>query len=157
MSQDAKAAGILFYDLPEGLDYGRLDPLIREVCRDINRSGWVWTGESCQGHPDATYPMVWAGNVRPMLRLIVRQADYGSMLNLLLAACAGGYGDPGDRFEGLPVGLELYEAERKGGWVSLLCYGRASTAWERDHAIACYAKFARSLDTFDPRTQVGLK
>jgi hypothetical protein len=76
----AKEAGCVFYSLPGELNYDQVDPLIADVCRSINASGWVATAESCQGHPDAEHAHPWAGNTSPMLRLVCRAERAGAML-----------------------------------------------------------------------------
>jgi hypothetical protein len=83
--EKAKAAGILFYSLPHELDYEMVDPLIRPICWKINDSGWVWTAESCQGHPDCTEEITaWGSNTDPMLRLVCRKYHFGDMMNLFI-------------------------------------------------------------------------
>lgn len=40
------------FDAPTSLDYGRVDPEIRELVRLINATGWMETVSSCAGHPE---------------------------------------------------------------------------------------------------------
>lgn len=55
-----------------------LDPKIRDVVMDVNRSGWVWTAESCQGHSGQAW------SPAPMLRLVCRAADKNAVLGALM-------------------------------------------------------------------------
>ncbi len=140
-AKEAQAAGIYFYELPNQLNYDTVDPLIRDVCHSINESGWVWTAESCQGHPDADYAFPRAGNTKPMLRLVCREPDAGEMLNSLLAAC----GANTDRDVHHPILLEVCELSRQNGWVPIIVYARACTTYERNQGIAVYRRFAANL------------
>jgi len=75
---------VVFYTDPMELRDEQVDPLLLSAVRTINSSGWVWTAESCQGHPEAHFP--WG--LRPMLRLVTRWSDAGRLLGLLAAATA---------------------------------------------------------------------
>jgi hypothetical protein len=136
----ARAAGAGFYEMPDQINVALVDELIRPVVARINQSGWVWTGESCQGHPDATHHSPWAGNTRPMLRLITHQNQYGNMLDFLLRATH--YEEDGLR---RVCGLDVWEHERKGAYCEVLVYVKASTVYERDLGIACFARFAKAI------------
>lgn len=81
----AVASGVTFYDHPDKLREDQVDPLIWKAVRRINQSNWVWTAESCQGHPDAT-SHAWAWNVRPMLRLVTTQPNQGQLFRYLYTA-----------------------------------------------------------------------
>lgn len=83
----------------------RIDPLIWPVVERINKSGWVWTAESCQGGPDHK----WSRD--PMLRLVCRAVDEEAMLGAVYRAARVGskYGVGGtrlilDRHSPSPVG-----------------------------------------------------
>lgn len=56
-----------------------LDTQIRDAVLHINRSGWVWTAQSCQG--GRGHPYQW-----PNIRLVCREDDAGAMLALLTGA-----------------------------------------------------------------------
>lgn len=135
------ASGICTYDRPDHINIELVDELIRPVVVRINQSGWVWTGESCQGHPDATHAMAWAGNTRPMLRLIAHQERYGEMLNLLLGATH--YEEDGLK---RTVGLDMWEHERKGVYCEVIVYAKATTVYERNVGIECFARFAEAIN-----------
>lgn len=84
-AEEAKQKGCIFYELPSNLTPEMVDPLIRKAVFRINESGWVWTAESCAGHPEATIPS-WAGNTRPMLRLVTPEERLGDMFAALYEA-----------------------------------------------------------------------
>lgn len=68
-----KVEGASFYSDPESVDLALVDPLMRAFVQRMNSSGWVWTAECCQGHPDAPdNAYIWAGNTSPMVRLVLR-------------------------------------------------------------------------------------
>lgn len=140
----AKAAGCVFYELPDTLDYSTLDPLIAPICRAINESGWVATGESCQGHPDESGFSPWCNNVMPYLRLTVCANDAGGMLALLMLAtlptAAIGEG------RAHPLTLRLTEDGRGGpDWRQFYVYVLGATTYDRNEGLAALARFAHSL------------
>lgn len=140
----ARAAGVCFYDHPAKLVPGQIDPLLRDVVLRINESGWVWTAESCQGHPDATEP-VWAGNTDPMLRLVTRAQHEGQMLALLMQAARSLEGDVTSMTAwGRPMApsFRVYVCARGPEWIEHLIYISASTVYDRDRGIECYRRFA---------------
>ena len=78
-------SGVMFYSDPALLTPDLIDPLLWPAVERINASGWVWTAEACQGHPEDDSSIgPWAGNHRAMVRLVCRAADLGRMLE----ACA---------------------------------------------------------------------
>jgi hypothetical protein len=147
---EARAAGVIVYGTIAELDesgYSQIDAGIRDACRRINESGWVWTTESCSGHPDAAGPMeAWAGNPKPMLRLLTRGDEaLGRALALLVAA---GFVDA-DFDEGIPSrtsALELWSDDPKGEWRSVLVYIPARTVWERDCGLRVFERFAEAAN-----------
>lgn len=144
--QDANASGCIFYDDPATLRDDQIDPLLRKAVRQINRSGWVWTAESCQGHPDATGD-VWAGNTRPMLRLVCRVEDRPRMMDALVQAFA-----ESNNWADLPTvrSIAVWPYERRNGWFEALVYVPAATAGERDLGCKCYERFAELVDPLTP-------
>src|ERR1700719_3228914 len=123
---------IAFYALPQDIDLDRIDLLMRPIVSKINQSGWVWTAECCQGHPDATEPKGWDYNTNPYLRLVVEDGiDLESMLGLLVAACRGQV-------------IELHTIE-KGPWVEVLIYVKAINTLQRNNGIKALTKFADTL------------
>ncbi len=101
----AKEQGAIFYSLPEDIDPAQIDPLLREIVLNINLSGFCWTAECCQGHPDAAKPgdTGWDHNVEPYLRLVCHQGREGEVLAELMRAC-----DPqgDDELEAIDAGHE---------------------------------------------------
>lgn len=138
-----KMSGAVFYSPPNKLDEW-MDPLMRPVCEKINRSGWAWTAESCQGHPDADRGGAWAGNTRPMLRLVTQSAGIGKMLAALMEA----YGIEAREVKGIGerselTGLTLYPSEaRNPGWFEILVYINAANVYQRDCAMGVWRRFA---------------
>lgn len=63
-----------------------IEPGIRDICAAVNRSGWAWTAESCEGH-DARNPSSGWGGEKPMLRFVCRTARVGGLLLVLRDAC----------------------------------------------------------------------
>lgn len=57
---------------PRDVDWG-----IRDAVMEINRSGWVWTLESCEGHPELH---VWSHH--PLIRVAVHDGFAARMLGL---------------------------------------------------------------------------
>lgn len=153
LANDPKEKHIGFYVVPDKLDYHQVDPLIRGVVKTINESGWVLTAESCQGHPDATTP-IWAGGVRPMLRLVTRKKHLGQMLGILLHNAyamknTDGMGgasraDWHPVFEILPVGIW------HGELACVLVYVDGATVYQRDLGIEVFARFAAALKDSQP-------
>lgn len=138
----AQAAGAIFYELPNVLDYATLDPLIAPICRRINESGWVATGESCQGHPDwpdALGP--WAGNTDPFLRLTCHGNDLGRMLEALVRACGP---DNATAFRAVPLRIQL--DGRGGEWAQVYAYISAPWVGARTEGLAAFARFAESIN-----------
>lgn len=129
---EAQKHKIAFYALPQSIDYSRIDVLMQPILRLINQSGWVWTAECCQGHPDATEPRGWDFNTNPYLRLVVEDGvDLESLLGMLVATCRGHV-------------IELHTVE-KGPWVEVLIYIRAHNVFQRNAGIKSLTKFANDV------------
>lgn len=135
--QAANDAGCIFYDDPATLRDEQIDPLLRTAVRRINQSGWIWTAESCQGHPDAEE--AWAGNTRPMLRLVTRIENRPRMMEALMQAFS-----ESNNWDELPTvrSIAVWPYERRDGWFEALCYIPATIAGERDLGCKCYERFA---------------
>lgn len=145
--QAANDAGCIFYGDPATLTDGQIDPLLRDAVRRINRSGWVWTAESCQGHPDfdgRTVKTAWEHNTRPMLRLVVRLDHAGRMLSSLVLAAAWDFDQEPSAFSGARIaqGLELWPSERRNGWCEVLAYFNALNVAARDIGCQRFSRFA---------------
>ncbi len=146
LPQQAYKAGIIFYDLPDALQPENIDPLIWPAVKRINESGWVWTAESCQGHPDATEYGAWANNVRPMLRLVCHRVDTGKMLSLLLEAVKQ---PPDSGLDGLHFfKVELWpQPRRTPDWTEILVYiSPVHTVFDRDQGIKAVERFAEMVN-----------
>lgn len=125
-------AGCCPYGDPQELVESDVDPAIWPAVKRINESGWLWTGESCQGHPDADYPMPWAGNVRPYLRLILRTDDEARLLPVLLDASVRIKEEAMLADASYSPSWSMSVHSRQDGWTALYLYVEATTAWERD-------------------------
>lgn len=135
--QEANESGCIFYDDPATLRDEQIDPLLRDAVRQINKSGWLWTAESCQGHPDADD--AWAGNTRPMLRLVCRAEDRPRMMDALCQALADfNSGDEGYKV----LSIAVWPYHRRNGWFEALVYIPAAIVGERDAGCRCYERFA---------------
>lgn len=135
-----KESGALFYSPPDKMDQW-VDPLMRPICEGINKSGWVWTAESCQGHPDATTSGTWGENTNPMIRLVTKQP--GKMLECLCRAfgLAKGRTERADIFE--IHGFRAYPSGRPNPeWSEVLIYIDARTTFQRDQALDVWGAFA---------------
>jgi len=131
-------AGVHFYGDPEDLDPNLIDPLLRKAVARINLSSWVWTAESCQGHPDNDIGPVWAGNTSPMLRLVCRREQVGRMLGALHEASTGFEDEDGlRRYFSLRVHPQTLRE-----WAEVLVYIEAQTVRDRNLGIAVFEKFA---------------
>ena len=138
-AEEAAANKLTIYILPQDLDSSLVDPLLRDIIATINSSGWVWTSESCQGHPDAASPedTGWDHNTNPFLRLIVRNSDFGEMLALLASAMRG---------ENRVCTMRLHSIA-KGAWVEAIVYVEAINVLMRNQGIAALKRFSESLET----------
>jgi len=149
--QAANDAGCIFYSDPATLNEKYIDPLLRDAVSRINQSGWVWTAESCQGHPDfdgRTIKTAWEHNTRPMLRLVCRIAHAGQMLASLALAATYQFEDDADTgFSSarMTQGLELWPHTRRDGWFEVLAYFEAGNVAMRDIGCKRFEKFADLL------------
>jgi hypothetical protein len=155
--KEARAAGVCFYDLPEDLNYSCIDPLMRDLVKKINESGWCWSAESCQGHPDAPLPHAWAGNTDPMLRLVCEAKYAGEMMWRLVLAkrAAAKKASEHEMLGGIEPSLCLklwdhYRGPKTDGWYELLVYIPSSTVWERNLGVSVYAEFAEAVNRGKP-------
>lgn len=94
----AKDAGVFFFTLPGKLRPSAVDRLLRKTVRLINSSGWAWTTECCQGHPDfdgtkkrgdrgwSKYWKGCGGGANPILRVVVRKERVGPLMWALAEA-----------------------------------------------------------------------
>ena len=112
--QQAAAAGALFYTLPSELKISeQIDPLLRAAIDAINKSGWIWTAESCQGHPDETdLHAPWGFSTDPYLRMVTRRDNLGLAVTVLLQEAH----DENSITHG-PVGAKLYTRDLNDGWI----------------------------------------
>lgn len=117
---------------PRTLDLEQVDPAMRPLVSRINRSGWLWTAESCEGH---------GGQAGPVLGLVTD--DPGRLFDCLARAHAAtvrasepeGY-DPA----GIPFVITLWV-------VPAVALGRAQVRMatrgaRRDEALRVWAAMA---------------
>lgn len=148
----AREAGVCLYMLPSQVTDEHVDPMLRNIVRRINATGWVITGESCEGHPDDKD--AWAGNTRPMLRLACRLIDSDRLLGVLGRVIASmnddAVGAPGNAtvpFLGLSLWPRIYP-----GWFEVLVYVEpGSTFWARDRGIEAFDYLAGQLEASNAR------
>jgi hypothetical protein len=147
----ARKAGCIFYEMPWKIDPKQIDPLILPVVTRINESGFVWTGESCQGHPDSKECGAWASNTRPMLRLITWDENVGRLCSDLISAYQLLHDETmrslmTDSPKTWEVGaIEIYPQPLHGGWTELLIYLWTATAYQRDQGIEVLKKFSELI------------
>lgn len=150
LQEAAKAAGVCFYELPKNLKPDQIDPLIRNAVMQINQSGWCFTAESCQGHPDMVEEAPWASNTDPMLRLICQKKDTGRMMATLVEAMY--YQKGGEDGWQETLGFQGYpRAIRSSDWTEVLVYIRCKTAFDRNLGIQAYERFARLVNRVEAR------
>lgn len=71
------------YDFPFSKEYEEsVEPKIKEICDVINKSRWVYTAESCEGHTTENPSTNW-GTDDVLLRLVVRIENAGMLLALI--------------------------------------------------------------------------
>lgn len=139
--QLAQAAGALFYTLPSELKQEQIDPLLRDAVTAINSSGWVWTAESCQGHPDEPdIHAPWGHNTRPYLRLVCRAEDVGDVAATLLAEA----GDEESRMIGAPE-MCMRSRPLRDGWMELQVYVTAHNVASRDRGCQAFERFGVAI------------
>lgn len=134
--RQAQEAGINFYDLPCELNEDQVDPLILPIVKRINESGWVWTAESCQGHPDAVDP-VWCDNTDPMLRLVSDLKHEPFMLQQLVRSSRSMEGEITPT-----TPLRIYPQTPKPPWGEILVYVPAQTVFYRNRGLETFRRFA---------------
>ena len=146
-------SGAIFYSPPNAMDQS-VDPLIRPICERINGSGFVWTAESCQGHPDAAEAGTWASNNAPFIRLVTREEDLGRMLSCLCKAfplveksVLESNRRDAPSFQIFEVhGFRVYPSSRPNpGWTETLIYIDAANVYQRNQALQVWAAFAELL------------
>jgi hypothetical protein len=145
LPETAHEQGAIFYKLPADLTPDDIDPLLRDVVRVINASGWLWTAESCQGHPDAASlaDTGWPHNTDPFLRLVCHQDDEA---RFLLALVRNLNPSPESIGRGWPSlqGARLYR-EARGEYAETMVYLPARNAMERDAGVAAFMRFAAAV------------
>ncbi len=140
---EAREQGVNFYELPEKLKPEMVDEEIRTAVWRINESGWIWTAESCAGHWGGEG---WAGNVRPMLRLVCRKADLGELLRHLYDSVLY-QGE--DRQIGA-VGFTVWHYPRTyADFHELIVYIEARTDEERGRGLDAWRQFSERIQRDD--------
>lgn len=139
--RDAQKAGALFYVLPSELKPEMVDPLLRSAVAAINSSGWIWTAESCQGHPDESDAFApWGHNTRPYLRLVCRAEDVGDAVAALLAEA----GDDESVMIGSPE-MCLRSRALRDGWAELQVYVTAHNVATRNRGCLALERFGLAI------------
>lgn len=134
----AQAAGACFYTLPSELKDEQIDPLLRRAVAAINSSGWIFTGESCQGHPDeADLTAPWGFQIEPYLRMVCLGAHVGLAVSLMLEAARD---DTGVELMG-PAGLKFYTRALKDNWMELKVYVEARNVAGRNRGCLALERF----------------
>lgn len=146
-ADEAMTHHIIFYSLPQDLDLAQIDPMMRPVVEKINASGWVWTAECCQGHPDydGSNPG-WDHNPSPFLRLVCEKYSLGDMLGELVASMRlPNVFDINDRRcrcdYVCPLKVFLWSREL-GPWEQINVYVEAHNVRGRDFGIEALTQFA---------------
>lgn len=123
MEKAAQEAGACFYTMPSELKVNeQIDPLLRTAVAAINSSGWIFTGESCQGHPDeADLTAPWGFQIEPYLLMVCPSGRVGAAVTLMPEAARD---DAGIELMG-PAGLKFYTRALKDGWMELKVYVEA--------------------------------
>lgn len=142
LEKEAHAAGALFYTLPSELKINEaIDLHLRLAVASINSSGWVWTAESCQGHPDETdLHAPWGFNSDPYLRLVMRAQDLGDAVHALLAEAH----DEDSNLRGPPQ-MKMRTRPLKSGWMELSVYIGASNVAERNRGCRAFERFGMAI------------
>jgi hypothetical protein len=149
----AQAAGALFYTLPSELEVDKaIDPHLRLAVSLINSSGWVWTAECCQGHPDETDLFApWGFNVEPYLRLVCRAQDLGDAVASILSEAW----DEDSKLRGTPQ-MKIHTRPLKAGWMEFSVYAVARNVAERNRGCLAFERFGMAISgSRDSRTTQG--
>lgn len=144
--EEAEKSGCIFYKLPSELVPEDVDPLIRKAVFRINESGWIWTAESCQGHPDmvSMNETSWSHNVRPMVRLVTQEALLGKALAFL---CDSMTVHCSELDIPRTLGFEVFPNDlTKNGYKEVLIYVNGQTAYDRNLGIRALEQFAESVN-----------
>jgi len=102
-----------------------LDPGIREQCIETNKSGWLWTAESCDGGEPTG---AWTSRPDPFIRYVCRKEHVGHLLVLVRKACC--WGEP-------PWWAQpnIYSGHAEDGtWMDVMVYIRGETITEAKRA-----------------------
>jgi hypothetical protein len=151
--REAAKAGCIFYKFPDELEPADVDPLIQATVFAINRSEWVWTAESCQGHPDADEPFSWAHNVCPMLRLVTNRKSFGRLMEIL----ASSYKDVAAKIESNVARDHVHIFELRGfricpqvkytgEWAEVLIYIDATNVYQRNQGLKVWSRFSELVN-----------
>jgi hypothetical protein len=143
----AQAEGCMFYTLPSQLTEDQIDPLIRDIVFRINGSEWVWTAESCQGHPDCEEEMTaWGMNTDPFLRLVTHQDQFGLMMDLLVRSLI--YDKDGLKSAtGLRCFPTVNHKVETPRWREILVYMPGTNVATRNRSLKCFREFAELVNS----------
>lgn len=119
-----------------------VDAGVWRAVRRINTSGWVWTAESCEGHPGRSWSAV------PEIRLVCRTADLPALMALIYRSARVGDWARGTVLED-SVLVRRHASAQKPGWAELRVFawrtvvGASSDHWRRGAARGGRAYFNR--------------
>lgn len=116
-----------YYDPVFELRAKHVDARIWPAVQAINKSGWVWTAESCEGHRLPSRNQL--QDRSPWLRLVCRDADSPAMLDALIRSAPHELG-----YSGLEVVLQ----PSPPGWFEVRVYVRRG-------GVSVFKRFARSI------------
>lgn len=147
--QSAQDAGALFYVLPSDLTPEAIDPLLRLAVTLINSSGWVWTAECCQGHPDETdLHAPWGHNASPYVRLVCCTEDLGDVVTTLLAEAH----DEESQWMAAAQ-MKLHTRPLKNGWMELMVYVVAHNSATRNRGCQALERFGAAVSSKRPQSK----
>ena len=103
------------YDKPFSERYEKfVEPLIKPICDMINKSGWVWIGESCEGHNPKINPTSNWGTEKVLLRFITATSNVGRLLGIFREVDS-------HTTSALRIKYEIY-VQRSDKYSILICY-----------------------------------
>ena len=145
IEREAQEAGAGFYHPPSLLDYQtQIDPLLQEACARVNSSDWLWTAETCQGHPDydgVNIHTAWDHQTGPYFRVVLRDQYVGLCFALLYKAAV-----EEKLQDAFPLGVEFYARRLRSTWNSFPILIRAHNVKTRDRACQMLTHFAELVE-----------
>ena len=149
----AVKSGAMFYSPPDKMDEW-VDDLMRPICESINKSEWVWTAESCAGHPEADEAGAWFHNTHPFIRLVTHKSNEGRVMELMFKAMHQVDKDMQENTRKYKE-LQLLEsrmievipsARPKPEWSELIIRLNAVNVYQRNQALEVWKQFAENVN-----------